>query len=73
MAVESTPSHVSLIVNEANRCVSISYSDPGGLAWVGEEGFDVHVVDFREMTSSQDVVVDEGGVIAAVLERLRAS
>ena len=63
-------SHVSLIVNDAERTVSISYSDPGGFAWVGEEGFNVHLVDFREMKSWNQAIVQEAGVTDAVLERL---
>ena len=63
-------SHVSLIINEGERCVSVSYSDPGGYAWAGEEGFNVHQVDFLEMKSWNRVILPEAGVTAAVLERL---
>lgn len=63
-------SHVSLIISDADRCVAIAYSDPGGYAWAGEEGFYVYRVDFREMKSWSQVIVPEDGVTAAVLERL---
>jgi hypothetical protein len=63
-------SHVSLIVSDADRLVSIAWSEPGGMAWMGEQGFVVSRVDFRNMTSWDEVVVEEHGVVPAVLERL---
>jgi hypothetical protein len=63
-------SHVSLIVSDSDRLVSVAWSEPGGIAWVGEQGFVVSRVDFRKMTSWEEVVVEEHGVVPAILERL---
>jgi len=63
-------SHVSVVLSDADRHVSIAWSEPGGMAWAGEQGFVVIRVGFDTMTSSEHVVVEEDGVVAAVLERL---
>lgn len=63
-------SHISLIVNDSDRCVSIAYSDPDGPAWAGEEGFDVAAANFGEMKSSRHVIVQAEDVAGAVLEQL---
>lgn len=61
-------SHVSLVINDSDRSVSISYSDPEGPAWAGEEGF--HVFRVGEMKSWRHAIIQGDDVTAAVLERL---
>jgi hypothetical protein len=63
-------SHASLVFSHAERCVAVAWSEPGGIAWAGEQGFHVCLVDFREMESWRHAFVEEIGVVAAVLERL---
>ncbi len=66
-------SHVSLIASDSDRLVSVAWSEPGGMAWAGEQGFVVSRVEFRNMTSWGKVVVEEHEVVAAILERLESS
>jgi hypothetical protein len=60
----------SLIFEEAGRCVSIRYSEPGGIAWAGAEGFHVARLQMQDLTTTQELVVQQQDVADAVLTRL---
>jgi hypothetical protein len=66
-------SHISLVLSHSDRCVSVTWSEPGGIAWAGEQGFVVERAEYRERKFWARAVVEERGVVAAVLERLESA
>jgi hypothetical protein len=65
-------SHVSLILTPADtdRHVSIFFSEPGGIGWVGQEGFVVGLQEFKDLTVKDRIVVSERKVVTTIREYL---